>query len=242
GLISSLCVFAKVNNLGFIETPYRKVESGKVNLKDEPIYLSAEEEESKTIAQANAPINDQGEFVNDRVTAREDGDFPVVEPQEVELMDIAPNQIASISASLIPFLEHDDANRALMGSNMMRQAVPLLKPQAPIVGTGLEKQVAKDSRILINAERGGTVTYVDADKISIRYDRTEDEEIVRFDDAEKTYKLTKFRKTNQGTTITLKPIVKVGDRVERGQVLCEGYATESGELAIGRNLVVAFMP
>lgn len=242
GLISSLCVFAKVNNLGFIETPYRKVENGKVNLNSEPIYLSAEEEESKVIAQANAPINDKGEFVNDRVTAREDGDFPVVEPNEVELMDIAPNQIASISASLIPFLEHDDANRALMGSNMMRQAVPLLKPQTPIVGTGLEKQVAKDSRILINAEGKGTVTYVDADIISINYDRTEDQEMVSFDSSEKTYNLTKFRKTNQGTTITLKPIVKVGDRVEKGQVLCEGYATEGGELAIGRNLVVAFMP
>lgn len=242
GLISSLCVFAKVNNLGFIETPYRKVENGKVNLNDEPIYLSAEEEESKTIAQANAPINDKGEFVNERVTAREDGDFPVVEPQEVELMDIAPNQIASISASLIPFLEHDDANRALMGSNMMRQAVPLLKPQAPIVGTGLEKQVAKDSRILINSEGSGTVTYVDADIISIDYDRTDDQRLVSFDSSEKTYNLTKFRKTNQGTTITLKPIVKVGDRVEKGQVLCEGYATENGELAIGRNLVVAFMP
>ncbi len=242
GLISSLCVFAKVNNLGFIETPYRKVENGKVELKDEPIYLSAEEEEAKVIAQANAPIDDNGAFVNERVTAREDGDFPVVEPNQVELMDIAPNQIASISASLIPFLEHDDANRALMGSNMMRQAVPLLKPQAPIVGTGLEKQVAKDSRILINAEGNGTVIYVDADIITINYDRTEDQELVSFDSSEKTYNLTKFRKTNQGTTITLKPIVKVGDRVERGQVLCEGYATENGELAIGRNLVVAFMP
>ncbi|HUH34199.1 MAG TPA: DNA-directed RNA polymerase subunit beta [Moheibacter sp.] len=242
GLISSLCVFAKVNNLGFIETPYRKVENGQVNLNDEPIYLSAEEEEDKTIAQANAPIDDDGKFINERVTAREDGDFPVVEPGEVELMDIAPNQIASISASLIPFLEHDDANRALMGSNMMRQAVPLLKPEAPIVGTGLEKQVVKDSRILFNAEGSGTVTYVDADKISIEYDRTEDEALVSFDDAEKHYKLTKFRKTNQGTTVTLKPIVKVGDRVEKGQVLCEGYATQNGELAIGRNLVVAFMP
>ncbi len=242
GLISSLCVFAKVNNLGFIETPYRKVENGKVNLTDEPIYLSAEEEEDKTIAQANAPIDDDGKFINDRITAREDGDFPVVEPHEVELMDIAPNQIASISASLIPFLEHDDANRALMGSNMMRQAVPLLKAEAPIVGTGLEKQVVKDSRILFNAKGEGTVTYVDADTIRIKYDRTEDEEIVSFEPAEKEYKLTKFRKTNQGTTITLKPIVKVGDRVEKGQVLCEGYATENGELAIGRNLVVAFMP
>ena len=242
GLISSLCVFAKVNNLGFIETPYRKVENGKVELNHEPIYLSAEEEEAKVIAQANAPIDNNGKFLNDRITAREDGDFPVVEPGEVELMDIAPNQIASISASLIPFLEHDDTNRALMGSNMMRQAVPILKPQAPIVGTGLEKQVAKDSRILFNAEGNGTVTYVDADTISIKYDRTEDEELVSFNPAEKKYQLTKFRKTNQGTTITLKPIVKVGDRVEKGQVLCEGYATENGELAIGRNLLVAFMP
>jgi len=242
GLISSLCVFAKVNNLGFIETPYRTVNDGKVNLSEEPIFLSAEEEEEKVIAQANAKISDKGEFLTERVIAREDGDFPVVTPQEVQLMDVAPNQIASISASLIPFLEHDDANRALMGSNMMRQAVPLLKPQAPIVGTGLEKQVAKDSRILINAEGNGTVTYVDADIISINYDRTEDEEMVSFDSSEKTYQLTKFRKTNQGTTITLKPIVKVGDRVEKGQVLCEGYATENGELAIGRNLVVAFMP
>ena len=242
GLISSLCVFAKVNSLGFIETPYRAVENGKVNLNDEPIFLSAEEEEQKVIAQANAKIDENGGFLTDRVTAREDGDFPVVEPQQVQLMDVAPNQIASISASLIPFLEHDDANRALMGSNMMRQAVPLLKPQAPIVGTGLEKQVAKDSRILINAEGNGTVTYVDADIISINYDRTEEEEMVSFESSEKTYKLTKFRKTNQGTTITLKPIVKVGDRVEKGQVLCEGYATEGGELAIGRNLVVAFMP
>ena len=242
GLISSLCVFAKVNNLGFIETPYRKVEDGKVNLNSEPIFLSAEEEEEKVIAQANAKIDDKGEFLTERVIAREDGDFPVVSPEEVQLMDVAPNQIASISASLIPFLEHDDANRALMGSNMMRQAVPLLKPQAPIVGTGLEKQVAKDSRILINSEGNGTVTYVDADIISIKYDRTDDQELVSFDSSEKTYNLTKFRKTNQGTTITLKPIVKIGDRVEKGQVLCEGYATENGELAIGRNLVVAFMP
>ncbi|MFA7447243.1 MAG: DNA-directed RNA polymerase subunit beta [Weeksellaceae bacterium] len=242
GLISSLCVFAKVNNLGFIETPYRKVENGVVDLSDVPTYLTAEEEESKVIAQANAPIDDKGHFVNDRITAREDGDFPVVEPQSVEFMDIAPNQIASISASLIPFLEHDDANRALMGSNMMRQAVPVLKPQAPIVGTGLEKQVAIDSRILFNAAGAGIVTYVDADTISIKYDRTEEEALVSFDEPEKSYKLTKFRKTNQGTTVTLKPIVKVGDRVEKGQVLCEGYATENGELAIGRNLLVAFMP
>ena len=242
GLISSLCVFAKVNNLGFIETPYRKVEEGKVDVESAPIYLTAEEEESKVIAQANIDMEDDGTIATERVTAREDGDFPVVTPSEVDLIDVAPNQIASISASLIPFLEHDDANRALMGSNMMRQAVPLLKPQAPIVGTGLEKQVAKDSRILVNAEREGTVTYVDADIITIKYDRSEDEELVSFDTAEKTYNLTKFRKTNQGTTITLKPIVKIGDRVEKGQVLSEGYATEGGELAIGRNMVVAFMP
>ncbi|HLV52198.1 MAG TPA: DNA-directed RNA polymerase subunit beta, partial [Flavobacterium sp.] len=242
GLISSLCVFAKVNNLGFIETPYRRVVDGKVVLDEEPIFLSAEEEEKKVIAQANAKLDENGNFLTDRVIAREDGDFPVVEPSQVDLMDVAPNQIASISASLIPFLEHDDANRALMGSNMMRQAVPLLKPEAPIVGTGLEKQVAKDSRILINAEGEGTVTYVDADYIKINYDRTEEEELVSFESSEKTYKLTKFRKTNQGTTITLKPIVKVGDRVEKGQVLCEGYATQGGELAIGRNLLVAFMP
>src|SRR5690606_10113294 len=242
GLISSLCVFAKVNNLGFIETPYRRVVDGKVVLDEEPIFLSAEEEEKKVIAQANAKLDENGNFLTDRVVAREDGDFPVVEPSQVDLMDVAPNQIASISASLIPFLEHDDANRALMGSNMMRQAVPLLKPEAPIVGTGLEKQVAKDSRILINAEGEGTVTYVDADYIKINYDRTEEEELVSFESSEKTYKLTKFRKTNQGTTITLKPIVKVGDRVEKGQVLCEGYATQGGELAIGRNLLVAFMP
>ncbi|WP_322971801.1 DNA-directed RNA polymerase subunit beta [Faecalibacter sp. LW9] len=242
GLISSLCVFAKVNNLGFIETPYHTVENGVVDLESEPIYLSAEEEEGKVIAQANVNIGDNGEILTERVTAREDSDYPVVEPNEVHLMDVAPNQIASISASLIPFLEHDDANRALMGSNMMRQAVPLLQPQAPIVGTGLEKQVAKDSRILNNAERDGIVTYVDANKIVVKYDRSEDEELVSFDIAEKTYNLTKFRKTNQGTTITLKPIVKVGDRVVKGQVLSEGYATENGELAIGRNMVVAFMP
>lgn len=241
-MISSLCVFAKVNNLGFIETPYRKVENGIVDIESTPIYLSAEEEESKVIAQANIDIADDGSISTERVTAREDGDFPVVEPNEVDLIDVAPNQIASISASLIPFLEHDDANRALMGSNMMRQAVPLLQPEAPIVGTGLEKQVAKDSRILINAAGAGVVTYVDANKITIKYDRSEDQELVSFDTSEKTYKLTKFRKTNQGTTITLKPIVKIGDRVEKGQVLTEGYATQGGELAIGRNMVVAFMP
>lgn len=242
GLISSLGIYAKINSLGFIETPYRKVENGKVDLKSSPIYLNAEDEEEKTIAQANIDLNDDGSFRTDRVIARLDGDYPVVEPTEVDLIDIAPNQISGISASLITFLEHDDANRALMGSNMMRQAVPLLKPEAPIVGTGLEKQVAKDSRILINAEGTGVVEYVDADKIVIKYDRSEDEDIVSFESATKTYKLTKFRKTNQSTTITLRPNVRVGDKVEKGQVLCDGYATENGELALGRNLTVAFMP
>ena len=242
GLISSLSVFAKVNNLGFIETPYRKVAEGKVDLKEEPTYLSAEEEEGKKIAQSNLPLEDNGAFVNDRVIAREEGDFPVVTPDVIDYMDVAPNQIASISASLIPFLEHDDANRALMGSNMMRQAVPLLKPESPIVGTGLERRVAKDSRILINAEGAGEVIYVDAKKITIKYDRTDEERLVSFDTDEKSYNLIKFRKTNQGTCINLKPIVRVGDRVKEGQVLCEGYATQKGELALGRNMKVAFMP
>ena len=242
GLISSLGCYAKINNLGFIETPYRKVENGRVDFEGAPIYLNAEDEESKVIAQANVELNDDGTFATNRVIARLDGDYPVVEPEEVHLIDIAPNQISGISASLIPFLEHDDANRALMGSNMMRQAVPLLKPEAPIVGTGLERQVAKDSRILINAEGRGVVEYVDADRIVIKYDRTDSEDLVSFDSATKTYYLTKFRKTNQSTTITLKPNVKVGDVVEKGQVLCDGYATENGELALGRNLVVAFMP
>ncbi len=242
GLISSLGIYAKINNLGFIETPYRKVEGGKVNLKSEPIYLNAEDEENKVIAQANVELSDEGTFETDRIIARLDGDYPVVEGNQVDLIDVAPNQISGISASLIPFLEHDDANRALMGSNMMRQAVPLLKPEAPVVGTGLEKQVAKDSRILINAEGNGVVEYVDADKIVINYERSEDEDIVSFDSSVKTYKLTKFRKTNQSTTITLRPNVRVGQRVEKGQVLCDGYATENGELALGRNLTVAFMP
>ena len=241
GLISSLSVFAKVNNLGFIETPYRKVSNGVV-AKEEPIYLSAEEEEGKKIAQSNLALNQDGSFATDRVIAREEGDFPVVTPDVIDYMDVAPNQIASISASLIPFLEHDDANRALMGSNMMRQAVPLLRPEAPIVGTGLERRVAKDSRILINAEGKGVVTYVDANKITIKHDRTEEENLVSFDSDEVTYDLIKFRKTNQGTSINLKPIVKRGDRVEEGQVLCEGYATQQGELALGRNMKVAFMP
>ena len=242
GLISSLAVFAKVNNLGFIETPYRVVKDGAVNTKDEPIYLSAEEEEGKKIAQSNLNIDDKGELLNERVIAREEGDFPVVSPDQVDYMDVAPNQIASISASLIPFLEHDDANRALMGSNMMRQAVPLIQPESPIVGTGLEKRVAKDSRILMNASDNGVVEYVDADKIIIKYDRSDEIRSVSFDPDEVTYPLIKFQKTNQSTTINLKPIVKKGDRVEKGQVLCEGYATERGELALGRNLKVAFMP
>ncbi len=241
GLISSLAVFAKVNNLGFIETPYRKVDNGIV-ATDEPIYLSAEEEEGMKIAQSNLELKEDGAIVLDRVIAREEGDFPVVNPEEINYMDVAPNQIASISASLIPFLEHDDANRALMGSNMMRQAVPLLRPQSPIVGTGLERRVAKDSRILINAERAGVVEYVDANKITIKYDRTDEEKLVSFDSDEVSYNLIKFRKTNQGTSINLKPIVERGDRVSEGQVLCEGYATQKGELALGINMKVAFMP
>jgi len=241
GLISSLSVFAKVNNLGFIETPYRKVDNGIV-ASDEPIYLSAEEEEGKKIAQSNLELNGDGSIVLDRVIAREEGDFPVVSPDVIDYMDVDPNQIASISASLIHFLEHDDANRALMGSNMMRQAVPLLRPESPIVGTGLELRVAKDSRILINAEGTGEVTYVDANKITIKYDKTDEEKLVSFESDEVSYDLIKFRKTNQGTNINLKPIIEKGDRVEEGQVLCEGYATQKGELALGRNMKVAFMP
>ena len=241
GLISSLGVFAKVNNLGFIETPYRKVENGKINLK-ETHYLSAEEEEDQLIAQANINFDKAGKILDEKIIARDQADFPVVSPDQINYTDVAPNQIASISASLIPFLEHDDANRALMGSNMMRQAVPLLRPESPIVGTGLEKQVASDSRVLINAENDGVVEYVDAEKISIRYDFTEEQELVSFDGSLKSYNLVKFRKTNQGTCINLKPIVKKGDRVSKGQVLCQGYATEAGELALGRNMKVAFMP
>ena len=242
GLISSLAVYAKVNNLGFIETPYREVTKGHVDIKDHPIYLSAEEEEGKKIAQSNLDLDDKGNIVLDKVVAREDGDFPVVPVSDVNYMDVSPNQISSISASLIPFLEHDDANRALMGSNMMRQAVPLMKPEAPIVGTGLERRVAKDSRILINAEGEGVVTYVDSNKIEIEYERSENERIVSFEGDTKSYKLIKFRKTNQGTAINLHPIVKKGDRVTKGQVLCEGYATQNGELALGINMKVAFMP
>jgi len=242
GLISSLAVYAKVNNMGFIETPYRKVDTGVVDIKNTPTYLSAEEEEDMLIAQANIEVDDKGKIVEDKIISRQEGDFPVIEPLSVNYTDVAPNQIASISASLIPFLEHDDANRALMGSNMMRQAVPLLRPEAPIVGTGLERQVASDSRVLINAEGNGAVEYVDADKIVIKYDRTDEEAMVSFDSDTKEYPLVKFRKTNQGTSINLKPIVKKGDKVKKGQVLCEGYATQNGELALGRNMKVAFMP
>jgi len=241
GLISSLAVYAKVNQMGFLETPYRKVTKGKVNT-EEYTYLSAEEEEGMKIAQANIPMKKDGVIDTDKVIAREEGDFPVVDPSEVHYTDVAPNQIASISASLIPFLEHDDANRALMGSNMMRQAVPLLRPEAPIVGTGLEKQVAADSRVLINAEGDGVIEYVDSQKITIKYTRTDEERLVSFEEDSKTYNLVKFRKTNQGTSINLKPIVRKGDKVIKGQVLCEGYATQNGELALGRNLKVAFMP
>ena len=241
GLISSLAVYAKVNSMGFIETPYRKVENGKVQL-DKLIYMSAEEEEGLKIPQANIEVDESGNILEERLVVKEDGDFPVITREEVDYIDVAPNQIASISASLIPFLEHDDANRALMGSNMMRQAVPLLRPEAPIVGTGLEQRVATDSRVLMNAEREGTVEYVDADKIIIKYDRTEDEILVSFDEELTTYDLIKFRRTNQGTCINLKPIVRKGHRVKKGQVLCEGYATENGELALGRNMKVAFMP
>jgi DNA-directed RNA polymerase subunit beta len=242
GLISSLCVFAKVNKMGFIETPYRKVVDGVVDLKTIPAYLSAEEEEDQVIAQANAPITKTGTYVNDFVKARDTGDFPVTEPKNLHFMDVAPNQISSISASLIPFLEHDDANRALMGSNMMRQAVPLLRPESPIVGTGLEGRVASDSRVLVNARDAGLVEYVDASSIVIKYDRTDSERLVSFDEDSVKYNLTKFQKTNQGTSINIRPIVKVGERVTKGQVLSEGYATQNGELALGKNMKVAFMP
>ncbi|SMO74442.1 DNA-directed RNA polymerase subunit beta [Solitalea koreensis] len=242
GLISSLCVHAKINNLGFIETPYRTVDNGRVVVEEPVTYLSAEDEDGKTIAQANAQYDDKGNFLTPRVKARFEGDFPIIEPEKLDMIDIAPNQITSIAASLIPFLEHDDANRALMGSNMQRQAVPLLKPESPIVGTGLEGRVATDSRVLMNAEGDGEVVYVDANKITIRYDRNEEDRLVSFDGDEKSYTLTKFKKTNQSTCINLKPIVKRGQRVTKGQVLTEGYATQDGELALGRNLKVAFMP
>ncbi|MDE7152915.1 MAG: DNA-directed RNA polymerase subunit beta [Muribaculaceae bacterium] len=243
GLISSLCVYAKINDLGFIETPYREVKDSVVNLNnDEIVYLAAEIEEGKIIAQGNAPLNDDGTFVRDRVKARLDADFPIVAPEKVELMDVSPTQIASIAASLIPFLEHDDANRALMGSNMMRQAVPLLRSEAPIVGTGLEGQLIRDSRTQITAEGEGVIEFVDATTIRIRYDRTPDEEFVAFEDAVKEYSIPKFRKTNQSTTIDLRPICNKGQRVKKGDILTEGYSTENGELALGRNLKVAFMP
>ena len=243
GLISSLCVYAKINNLGFIETPYRKVDNGKVNLNnDEVVYLTAEIEEGQTIAQGNAPVNDDGSFINAKVKARLEADFPIVAPEELQLMDVAPIQIASIAASLIPFLEHDDANRALMGSNMMRQAVPLLRSEAPIVGTGIEGQLIRDSRTQITAEGSGVIEYVDATVIRINYDRTEDEDFVEFESSVKEYRIPKFRRTNQGTTIDLRPICSKGQRVEKGDILTEGYSTEKGELALGRNLKVAFMP
>jgi len=242
GLISSLCVYAKINNLGFIETPYRTVTDGKVDVNTEVIYLTAEEEDNRVIAQANANVDGKGNFLDTKVKARYEGDFPVVEPDKINLIDVGPNQIASIAASLIPFLEHDDANRALMGSNMQRQAVPLLRPQAPIVGTGLEGLIARDSRVLINAEGDGVVEYVDAKEIVIRYSRKESEKLVSFEDDVKSYPLTKFQKTNQSTCINLQPIVVKGQKVKKGQVLSEGYATQGGELALGRNLKVAFMP
>jgi len=242
GLISSLCVYAKINKLGFIETPYRQVIEGKLDLNEPPVYLSAEEEENKIIAQASVPMNDDGTITRERVKVRHLADYPIIDRKEVHLLDVASNQIASIAASLIPFLEHDDANRALMGSNMMRQAVPLLTCEAPIVGTGIEADVAKDSRVLINAEGDGIVEYVDADEIVIRYSRHEKEKLVSFDDDVKTYGLTKFKRTNQNTCVNLRPIVKKGEKVKKGQVLCEGYATKNGELALGKNLMVAFMP
>ncbi|MFY0653737.1 MAG: DNA-directed RNA polymerase subunit beta [Cyclobacteriaceae bacterium] len=242
GLISSLCVHAKVNGMGFIETPYRNVEKGKVNMTSQVEYLTAEEEDTHNIAQANAPLKDNGQFINDKVKARYEGDFPVVGPKDIRYMDVAPNQIVSVAASMIPFLEHDDANRALMGSNMQRQAVPLMKPQAPIVGTGLESRVALDSRSLILSEGTGEITYADATKIIVKYDVTESESLVSFDTEYVTYDLIKFRRTNQDTCINLKPIVLKGEKVEAGQPLVEGFATEQGELALGRNLRVAYMP
>jgi DNA-directed RNA polymerase subunit beta len=242
GLISTLCVHAKVNKMGFLETPYRKVVGGKLDLKNDAEYLSAEGEDYKKIAQANAPVDEKGNFLSDRIKCREHGDFPVLAPADIEYMDVAPNQIVGVSASLIPFLENDDANRALMGSNMQRQAVPLVKPSSPIVGTGIEAKVAEDSRILVNAEGDGTVEYVDSRQIVIKYDRSDDEELVSFEDSVKTYDLIKFRRTNQGSCINLKPIVTKGQRVSKGSLLCDGYATEKGELALGQNLQVAFMP
>ncbi|XZF15866.1 DNA-directed RNA polymerase subunit beta [Chitinophagaceae bacterium MMS25-I14] len=241
GLISTLCVHAKINDMGFIETPYRKVKEGKVDLKHE-IYLSAEEEDLAKIAQANVPLDDKGNFVEDKIKSRQTGDFPILDREEVEYMDVAPNQIVGLSASLIPFLEHDDANRALMGSNMQRQAVPLLRPQTPIVGTGLEAKAARDARIQIHAEGNGVVEYVDANEIHVRYDRNDKDRLVSFEDDLKVYTLTKYKKTNQSTSITLRPCVRKGQKVKDGDFLTEGYATQGGELALGRNLKVAFMP
>ena len=243
GLISSLCVFAKINDLGFIETPYRKVKDGVVDLSDQGIqYMTAEEEENQIIGQGNAPLNDDGTFIRTKVKCRQDDDYPVVPPSEVNLMDVAPQQIASIAASLIPFLEHDDAHRALMGSNMMRQAVPLMRTEAPIVGTGIERQLCEDSRTMISAEGDGVIDYVDATTIRVLYDRDEDEEFVSFEPALKEYRIPKFRRTNQNMTIDLRPICNKGDRVTKGQILTEGYSTEDGELALGKNLLVAYMP
>lgn len=243
GLISSLCIYAKINHLGFIETPYRRVVDGKVDLNNENIvWLTAEDEEDKTVAQGNAPLEGDGRFKNPQVKARKEADFPQVAPEAVDMMDVAPQQIASIAAALIPFLEHDDANRALMGSNMMRQAVPLLRSEAPIVGTGIERQVLCDSRTQIAAEGEGVVEFVDASKIRVRYDRTEDEDFVSFEDSVKEYHLPKFQRTNQDTTIDLRPIVRRGDHVSAGQIMTEGYASEGGELALGRNLKVAYIP
>ena len=244
GLISSLCVYAKINDLGFIETPYRRVNNGVVDLSLETgiEYLTAEEEEGQIIGQGNAPLNDDGTFIRTKVKCRQDDDYPVVPPEEVNLMDVAPQQIASIAASLIPFLEHDDAHRALMGSNMMRQAVPLLRSESPIVGTGIEKQVCEDSRTMITAEGDGVIEYVDATTIRILYDRTEEEEFVSFEPALKEYRIPKFRRTNQNMTIDLRPICDKGQRVKAGDILTEGYSTQNGELALGKNLLVAYMP
>ncbi len=243
GLISSLCIYAKINNLGFIETPYRKAENGVVDLdNDHVIYMTAEDEEKSTVAQGNAPLDENGKFIRSKVKARYEADFPVVAPDQIDLMDVSPSQIASIAAALIPFLEHDDANRALMGSNMMRQAVPLLRNEAPIVGTGIEGQLIQDSRTQIVAEGKGKVTYVDAEKIRVKYERSKEEDFISFETSEKEYKLPKFQKTNQNTTIDLRPIVRKGDVVTKGQILSEGYATENGELALGKNLKVAYIP
>ena len=242
GLISSLCVFAKINSLGFIETPYREVKNGTVDFNQPPVYLTAEEEENKVIAQAITPMDENGHFIEENIKARYVADYPIVSPDDIQLIDVGPNQIASIAASLIPFLEHDDANRALMGSNMMRQAVPLMNPEAPIVGTGIERYVAKDSRVLITAEGEGEVVFVDSTKITIKYDRTDEERLVSMDDDYKTYYLTKYARTNQSTSINIKPTVRRGQRVHKGDVITQGYGTQNGDLALGRNLKVAFMP